>query len=66
MIKKYVRKERRKLIKIDQESILYTHGHPTRENFINKLVRTMLAKEDKSEQELRELIEEILESYKNA
>lgn len=64
-IKKYVRKERRRLQKQGQENLLYDLSSELRHAFIGKILKILIAKHpDKSEQEIATLIQEIIEGYR--
>lgn len=64
-IKKYIRKERRRLVKLNQLNTLYDDTNETRISFIDKVAKIMLEKNpDKELNSIKELIILLLEGYR--
>ena len=64
-IKKYIRKERRRLVKLNQLNTLYDDTNETRISFIDKVAKIMLEKNpDKELNSIKELVILLLEGYR--
>lgn len=64
-IKKYIRKERRRLVKLNQLNTLYDDTNETRTSFIDKVAKIMLEKNpDKELNSIKELVILLLEGYR--
>lgn len=65
VIKKYIRKERRRLVKLNQLNTLYDDTNETRISFIDKVAKIMLEKNpDKELNSIKELVILLLEGYR--